>query len=338
MKRIYWIFVVVCGMVLVACSQPDFLEEKASPTKVLETPIPARTLTPIPETKVSTSTPSITPTITRTFTPDYSPTPSPTHDRAGQRLLAPNGEYIAKTYGDYFSDEFRNWIEISDVNTGQVLWTIPEQIGDPGPSYELYQWAFDSSKFYYYLPFRYDGGILPLWSGRDLRSIDISNGEIKIIYSMDYLGSFSISQSAPLIAYYLSGIEPEQIYIRDLETGDERTVPIEPVVDPHYDEVGWIYWSPNNDALVFHTLSEDLVQTHYLNLETMAPKVVFEFPIEVYWFDSWTEEGNIRYFITTATYAEDPWYEYAITEVNIQTGEITELGKATPQPSSTITP
>ena len=231
MKRICWffLFAVLLVSMLAGCSQPSIVIETVTATKIANTPTLVKTLTPIQTltvglptdgpirviqpTKTSTPIPSSTPLITLTFT--TTPTPSPTHDRAGQRLLSPDGQFIAKTYGDYFSGEFRNWTEISNVSTGQVLWTIPEQKGDPGPNYELYQWAFDSSKLYYYLPFRYDGGVQPLWNGRDLHSIDIISGEIKIILSIDYLASFGLSQNAPLIASYLSGLDPQQTHIRD---------------------------------------------------------------------------------------------------------------------------
>ena len=110
-------------------------------------------------------------------------------------------------------------IEIKS-NSGELLQSVqfedqPDQ-GDPRPTLALVGWSWDGRSVYYFQAYSYDGAVT-LWSGFDLRAIEVATGRTAILVPTRGLMAFRFSPDKTMLAYVQDEDSPRVLYIRDLE-------------------------------------------------------------------------------------------------------------------------
>jgi hypothetical protein len=250
-------------------------------------------------------------------------------------LDSPNRKFTANYYSS--SNYPLGVIEIRD-KAGDLLWQIPYQgelpAGDPSPSLNIFQWSNDSAYLYYYYSWGADGMEVAFWwTGYDLLKINIETGETqKVLPNKDKeFISFAISPDETQIAYFRCQDQPNVIYIRNLETGQERTAKVASVLK-NYVIAGDIYWAPSGDGLVFQTQDDNfMIQTIYLNLTKMKQKVVKEYPL--YFAPDW-KRLQLQGWVDNRKleYREEGDMGVQIIHLDIETMKTTMIGTSTPNP------
>ncbi|NUM44363.1 MAG: hypothetical protein HUU38_06610 [Anaerolineales bacterium] len=286
----------------------------------------AQTKTAAPPTPTKTPTKTPLPTYTRfpTSTPDPNATPSPTPDLADQVVISPDYNFVAKLYSGYIYPTGIETIEIQDTN-GQVVWTLPYQgeipTGDPRRYLRIYEWSQDSRHLYFYYAFGFDG-VHTLWDGYNLQVMDVETGAIQQVIVGEELSAFQFSPNERYLAYTQADDSPRMLFIRDVQTGTERSV-IAHVDSGNYVQAGWITWSDDSGEIVYHTWEDEWIQVYHVDIATMQTKMVFEYWVESYWFHGWSADGKSLEFIS---------YEEEIIAINIDSGEQITIGTAIPTP------
>lgn len=187
-------------------------------------------------------------------------------------------------------------------------------------------WAPDSSAFYFYYSWAYDGWYT-LFNGSNLQMFNVETGELThLVYGCCMAFSFLPDMSK--IAYTSAG----QIGVYDIATDQERSVDIR---SDNVDQAGYIHWSPSGNAIVFTVLKDDLgnSQAIYVDVKSMKQKVLIEAFIEDFGFYGWTETESPQYGKINP--------ETKVVEVIVidpGTGIITTIGTRTPTPTPTPTP
>ena len=208
---------------------------------------------------------------------------------------------------------------------GEVLWKISFQgkvpIVDPRRYLHIYQWSKNSTYLYFYYAFSYDG-VHTLWDGFDLQVMDIKTGYFQNVIYANSLTAFRFSPDERYLAYTRADDSPRRLFIRDMKNGTERSVVAHPASE-NFVQVGWIDWSADGQNIVYHSMEDEWVQVFDLNVATMQTKMVFEYWVESYWFNGWSEDGSSLEFIS---------YEQEIIAINIDSGEQITVGTATPTP------
>jgi Tol biopolymer transport system component len=171
------------------------------------------------------------------------------------------------------------------------------------------------------------------WTGYDLLKINIETGETqKVLPNKDKeFISFAISPDETQIAYFRCQDQPNVIYIRNLETGQERTAKVASILK-NYVIAGDIYWVPSGDGLVFQTQDDNfMIQTIYLNLAKMKQKVVKEYPM--YFAPDW-KRLQLQGWVDNRKleYREEGDMGVQIIHLDIETMKTTMIGTSTPNP------
>jgi len=242
---------------------------------------------------VSATTPGVTPSETpaSTMTPSPSLTPPPEYDPYITSIDSPDGKFTAKMYVNWNDLNEKPAIEIWN-KSGQVLWKVAYQYDwdpdrAPNDSMRIYGWSGDSTKVYFYYSFAYDGWYT-LFNGSSLQSMDAHTGEVKDIIPGCCI-AFAFSPDMDKIAYTENG----KAGILDLAGGTGSDVDILP---HSYEQAGWIFISPSEEKVIFHTLSEYDGKAIVLDTKTMEQKIIIDqFFIESLRFDGWTSDEDPRY-------------------------------------------
>jgi len=281
------------------------------------------TQTPAPRTVIipsNTSKPSDNPDPTSTSTD----TPAPTEDYYDQKVLSPNGEYVAKHYFHY-RDIGGETITITD-NDGEEIWKIINQLGtptsDPWPYLVIHKWSNDSTKVFFSYLYYPDGGDYSFWwNGFDLQKINVLTGQISRVLPGEGFMSFAFSSDDSQIAYTRIQDDPSTIFIRDQSTGFTKSAIIG---TEKFQITGEIHWNMRGDFVVFHLMNDEYIeQSILLNTETMQMVLIKEYEIHSAWFDGWTNNETLRYMKMPGG---------IVTEIDINALEEIVIGTATPQP------
>jgi len=240
------------------------------------TPFPA-----LPPSKVS---PTLT--FTPTLIPTHTISPTPTFNPYIEEVISPDSRFIAKRKINWSNHDEKPVIEIwSKANS--LIWKIPPTgtpIGDP---LAIAGWSSDSSKLYFFYSFSYDGWYT-LFNGSYLQSLDVNTGEIKDVVSGCCI-AFAFTPDMKKVAYTAN----RKVGILDLVTGTDKSVPI---LSRGFEQAGWIFISPSEKKVIFHTLMEYDGTAIYLDILTMKQKIYLDkYFIEDYTFDGWTPEEYLRY-------------------------------------------
>lgn len=227
--------------------------------------------------------------------------------------------FVAKNYNRYVHQSGIDTIEIFDVQ-GKILWLIPSQYakatGDPSSSLRIYSWDSNSLELYFYYTF-YPDGILTISPEFDLSSINVKTGRVMELLPDDATGSFAFSLDKQFIAYGTV----THIVIQNLANESIRRAKI----NNDFGKVGWIYWSPSNQALMFHEQSGEKIRASYLNVNTLEQKTLFEFWAEEYWPYGWSDEEMPEYL-------KYPENELVTIDISSNAYEISVVGTLTPTP------
>jgi hypothetical protein len=224
-------------------------------------PTAARTPDPAPTRTLPSSS-------TETFPPD-TPIPSPTGDGAPTATLdplgltvdaapdsvSPDGRWIARVYSafptngessDYYSSLI---VERTD---GSQRWVVIDRWQPWGLGYSMprpYRWSQDGGHFYWTNRVVPDGCGGLFANGNDLHRVDLADGGSEELVP-DVGWSIALSPDETLLAY---AAYDSRLVIRDIATGDERSVEI---AAPGEGEFGSIAWAPDQSAVAL-TLASD---------------------------------------------------------------------------------
>jgi Tol biopolymer transport system component len=138
---------------------------------------------------------------------------------------------------------------------------------------------------------------------------------------------FSISPDDSQIAYI--GCEDESciFHVQNISTGFEKTNSIS-IKSNNYFGIGNIKWAPDGKRLVFATQGKNyLIQTIYLNLSTMQPKVIKEYiPFDSPgWavFQGWVDNRTLEF-------AESSDNGIRIIHIDVESKKVFLVGTPTP--------
>ena len=227
---------------------------------------------------------------------------------------SPDGRFSAKLRVNWADQQEKPVIELWD-NTGTMLWEVPYQFPEVNrlSAMDIYRWAPDSSKVYFYYPYWYETWYT-IFKGSHLQSLDPYTGEIKDVITGCCI-DFDFSQDMGKVAYTTE----DKVGILDLETDIDRNTSILP---HKFGQSGRVFLSPSGERMIFHTLEQFVGTAIYLNVKTMEQKVIMkDYIIMDYEFDGWTSEENPRYRKGNE-----------ILVIDLDTLEKTIIGTATPQP------
>ena len=305
-------------MVLAACApRPTIaptLTISAAPTRLNST------ITPTPKPSAS-----IIVSATASETPSQSAKPFTMSSK-----ISPNGEYSAYAY--LYQETGQQAIEIRNKQD-KLIWRIPYQGESPQNSpittIGIHRWSNDSSQLYFCYAWSPDGGdIFVKESCQGLQKIDINSGEIQPVLPEGYV-VFAISVDESQIAYIRCQNEPCVIHIRNLSTGLEKTAYVI-FKSKNYIAVGNMEWSPNGNGLAFVTQDNDhMVQTIYLDPNTMKQKVMKENPTFDFsgwaYFQGWADNDTLEF-----VEAGNTDNETQIIHVDVKNKETILVGTPTP--------
>ncbi len=230
----------VCLATLVGCA----------PVTPLETGMPTNT----PEISLEIPAPTKTPVSLDARTPlpaDIQRTPDPAAMNINRwESTSPDGKWIAqgifalpKPESDIGLDYTRLTLENTD---GSIRWTVKDTWRETGLGYTLpkpVKWSQEGSYFYFTNSPVVEGCTALPVNGSDLQRVDLETGEMREMLP-DVAFWISLSPDESLLAYIKQG--SSNLWIRDLNTGDEKEIKINPGIDF---DAGNIVWSPNGQFL-----------------------------------------------------------------------------------------
>jgi 4-amino-4-deoxy-L-arabinose transferase-like glycosyltransferase len=227
---------------------------------------------------------------------------------------SPDGRFSARLRVNWADPQEKPVIELWD-NTGTMLWEVPYQFPEVKrlSAMDIYRWAPDSSKVYFYYPYWYEIWYT-IFKGSYLQSLDPYTGEIKDVITGCCI-DFDFSRDMKKIAY----TSEDKVGILDLEAGTDKSTSILP---HKFGQSGRVFLSPSGERMIFHTLEQFVGTAIYLNVKTMEQKVIMkDYIIMDYEFDGWTNDENPRYKKGNG-----------ILVIDLDTLGQTIVGTATPQP------
>jgi hypothetical protein len=254
------VFVLVWGINnLIPITEPGpAKEETPLPVIFTLTPTPP-SLTSIPTTEMASPSPSLTlPVQTETPKPTRTPTETPypttTPDLAEMNFqtyqsYSPDGNWVAEglvasSRSIICCPDYYTRLVVSRVD-GSTQYVVVDKWEKSGLGYTTprpFHWSSDGSYFYYTNQPVVEGcGIFV--NGADLYKVDLRDGVvIEIIPSSGLWLSLSADESS--LAYI--GYAQRGLVLRDLATGEEREVSIDPGI-PY--KAGLVVWLPDESAV-----------------------------------------------------------------------------------------
>ncbi len=286
------------------------------------TPSSATPGRPTPEEAVLS--PTSTQVQTRTTAP-ATVTPADSELIADAELVSPNQAYVAKLYGEYRHPSGRPTIEVFD-REGRLIWSVEYQgelpTGDPRRALTIYRWSDDSERLYFYYSFRFDG-YPTLWDGFDLQVLSMASGKLWRVLPGQGMMAFAVSPNERKIAYARQDDEPARVMVKDLQTGEETTIPIERIAVDNI-QVGWFVWSPDSRHLLYSTENQEEIEVTVVDTRSWVQRKILDYFTEDTWFDRWVSDDVVRY-LTDLNTGE-------MTDIDVGTGEVIVVGTATPKP------
>lgn len=214
--------------------------------------------TDIPFTETPTQTVTLTPPPTVTPLPSKTPTPEPsvtsTPDPTNFELRtwsssSPDGQWSAQTTAKFpaggAGENYYTQLKISQTDGG-LEWVIVDIWEEWGLGYtipQIVQWSQDG-RYVYFTNRPVPDGCAVFVNGLDLHRFDLGDGSVTELVPPVGLW-LSLSPDESTLAYI--GYADRGLVIRDLATGVEREMKLEP--GPDY-QAGHIVWSPDGVALV----------------------------------------------------------------------------------------
>lgn len=265
---------------------------------------------PTPVITISTDTPFPTST-------DF---PTPTPLLPDEQLNAPNGKFIGRTFHSYSNNQFSQSLEIIDAAGTPIASFSHRQPLRPVHEYlSMVGWSPDSRYLYYYYSWGPDG-VISFFDGFNLQSIDSISGNITPLVN-GYM-AFSFSPSGTYLAFARNGDQPHQLTIRNLDNKAEQILEIQLPID-EFTQVGWIFWAPAEDGLIYFTSVKFNYSMHYLPLNTMKPMHLIDCEMEIDWceFDQWLDNEIVRVNKVDK-----------VLEINVKSGLVVNTSAPTPSP------
>lgn len=184
--------------------------------------------------------------------PQQKTTPQLPLTQAQTVLPSPNGNWTA-----YFFGYDLETIRLSVTNFDDtVTWNVNQPNFGSEASFTPYRWSQDGRYLYFNIYVAIDGYV-PFYQGAGLQRLDVLNGTVSEVLSNGYLSdstyhiyiwnfvTFSLSPDDKLLAYINLLDNGMQLVIRDMKTGNEKSMLFE-----GYSSAGSILWSPQQDQLV----------------------------------------------------------------------------------------
>jgi hypothetical protein len=242
----------------------------------------------------STQPPSVINLPSETPFPTATNFPTSTPILPDEQLNAPNGMFIGRTFHFRSNQQYSESLEI--INTaGTPIASFAHMqppVPDPHAYLTMASWSPDSQYLYYYYAWGFDG-FITLWDGFNLQSINSAEGYITPL--VNGLMAFSFSPTGTYLAYSRDNDQPRQLTLLNLDNLAERTIAIQ-LPEDETTQVGWIYWAPTEDGLIYHTSIGMNYSIYYLPLESMKSVHLLDCAMEINWceFDQWLDNETIR--------------------------------------------
>ena len=226
---------------LAACSEAPMAIETVHPPQ--DMPIAAPTLAAASDQHdTTTSTPSTLPEVVLAGNLSTSSVDS-------FSSISQNGEWTAEAVLAKFSGDAGHYnytlLTVRDY-ADSIRWTPYEEWSESGLGESFlstFYWSVDGRYLYFH-----DSGFAhgcPVRFVTYLRQVDLTDGSLtEIPLTGLQLGEITVSPSANLLVYQVK----DGFFVRDLVTGETRTIPVE---WPEEQEVGWYAWSPEGKQLAF---------------------------------------------------------------------------------------
>jgi len=222
------------------------------------TQVPAQVSPTMSPSHTATKAPSPTPSRTATKAPSLTPSPTGTPDLSKMTAVSndfesPDGKWVMtatsalalNANGELYADYSYDQVKVYNTESQQE-WVPIEQWSNAGlgsGGYVPFLWTPDGKYLYVTYKPRPDGCAVFV-NGLDLSRLDLDNGSfVQIVPAVGLW--LSLSPDETMLAYV--GYGDRGLIIRDLATGSERQVKLDP--GKEY-QAGHIVWSPEGDALV----------------------------------------------------------------------------------------
>lgn len=246
------LFLVLIGL-LAGCAPtktPVPASVMAAPT-LTETIAPITTKAPNPtvgETPTPTSWPTATPLVYPIITTPQEAPNLGDMDVDQWQQASPDGRWqaagmVAWPRGDFY--EYHEMVTVFQTG-GSNKWVLVDAwyASGLGASFlSPMQWSQDGQYFYFSNQVTPDGCVLFSPRSMDLYRLTLATGEVQVVLPGSYFGLF-LSPDARLVAGFKQ--MTREFVIRDLDTGKEIAVDLDPGTDYH---AGAIVWSPEGDQL-----------------------------------------------------------------------------------------
>lgn len=272
-------------------------------------------------TPTSVQHPSVIKSPTATQFPAETQPSTPSPILPDEELTAPNGMFIGRTFHSDSNKPYSETLEIIDTAGTPIASFSHKQpsVPDPHAYLTIAGWSPDSSYLYYYYSWGVDG-FITLWDGFNFQSINSAEGYITPM--VNGLMAFSLSPNGIYLAFARDDDQPRRLAILDLENQTEQSLVIQlPTNDTT--QVGWIYWAPAEDGLIYHTSVGVNYSMYYLPLKSMKPVHLIDCAMEINWceFNQWLDNETIRVNKVDS-----------ILEINVKSGLVANTATLTPPP------
>jgi hypothetical protein len=288
---------------LISCDAPG--EPEIAVEVTLKPTIEAPIVTDEPS-PTSIQSPTETPEPSARLTTDGSPTPTPDFRALegwdvseSASFVSSNGQWFAHTlvaFNNGISPDYYSYFAAKRTD-GSVIWVAEDSWSMFGMGFTWpmpYRWSNDGEHLYYTHNNSPDGCSYLTRGGLDLYSINLKTGGIASLLEGGIGYSIALSPDETQLAYYSPS--NTELIVRNLESNAKIRIDI-----PETDEIGEIFWSPDQTNLIANGVFGGPCKNHILgwfsilriDLISQSVSTLVDLSYEAHEIVEWTEQDRI---------------------------------------------